>query len=177
MNKDELRKLMINKRKDILNKKELSTIIVDKLMNMDIYKKSRVIAIYNSLSSEVDTSYLINESLKEKIVLLPRIINDKMVFIIINKDTLYEKSRIGVMEPIGNIYDGIIDLIIVPGLAFDKNLNRLGFGMGYYDKYLSNNDIYKIGLCFDEQIVESVPVNELDIKMDMVITKDKTYVK
>ncbi len=177
MNKDELRKLMINKRKDILNKKELSTIIVDKLMNLDIYKKSRVIAIYNSLSSEVDTSYLINESLKEKIVLLPRIINHEMVFIIISKDTLYEKSRIGVMEPIGNIYDGIIDLIIVPGIAFDKNLNRLGFGKGYYDKYLSNNDIYKIGLCFDEQIVESVPVNELDIKMDMIITKEKTYVK
>ena len=175
MNKDELRKLMINKRKDILNKKELSTIIVDKLMNMDIYKKSRVIAIYNSLSSEVDTSYLINESLKEKIVLLPRIINDKMVFIIINKDSLYEKSRIGVMEPIGNIYDGIIDLIIVPGLAFDKNLNRLGFGMGYYDKYLSNNDIYKIGLCFDEQIIESVPVNEFDIKMDMIITKKRVF--
>lgn len=171
MTKDELRRLMIDKRKTISNKKELSTSIVNNLINLDIYKKARVIALYNSLNDEVDTSYLINESLKNKIVLLPRIIKDKMIFIMINKDTLYEKSSFGVMEPIGEEYLGNIDLIIVPGLAFDRKLNRLGFGMGYYDKYLSNKDIYKIGLCFDEQIVEFVPVNELDIKMDMVITK------
>lgn len=171
MTKDELRRLMIDKRKTIPNKKELSTSIVNNLINLDIYKKARVIALYNSLNDEVDTSYLINESLKNKIVLLPRIIKDKIVFIMINKDTLYAKSSFGVMEPIGEEYLGNIDLIIVPGLAFDRKLNRLGFGMGYYDRYLSNKGIYKIGLCFDEQIVEFVPVNELDIKMDMVITK------
>ena len=76
MNKEELRKLIIDKRKNILNKKELSTIIVNKLISLDIYKEARVIALYNSLDSEVDTSYLINESLKSKIVLLPRIINN-----------------------------------------------------------------------------------------------------
>ena len=176
MNKEELRKLIKEKRKNILNKKELSTVIVNNLMNLDIYKKARVVALYNSLKDEVDTTYLISESLKKKIVLLPKIINNEMVFIMINNNTLYEKSKIGVMEPMGNIYDGIIDLIIVPGLAFDNYLNRLGFGMGYYDKYLSNHDIYKIGICFDEQIVDVVPVNELDIKMDMIITKEKTYV-
>jgi 5-formyltetrahydrofolate cyclo-ligase len=175
MNKEELRKLIKDKRKNILNKKELSTIIVNKLMSLDIYKEARVIALYNSLDSEVDTSYLINESMNNKLVLLPKIINNKMLFIVINKDTLYEKSNIGVMEPIGDIYNGIIDLIIVPGLSFDSNLNRLGFGMGYYDKYLSNNNIYKIGLCFDEQIIDLVPTNDLDIKMDMVITKKRVY--
>ena len=64
MNKEELRKLIKDKRKNILNKKELSTIIVNKLISLDIYKEARVIALYNSLDSEVDTSYLINESLK-----------------------------------------------------------------------------------------------------------------
>jgi 5-formyltetrahydrofolate cyclo-ligase len=175
MNKEELRKIMIKKRKDILNKKEISLDIINKLMDLDIYKKARVIAVYNSLKDEVDTSYLINESMNNKLVLLPKIINNKMLFIVINKDTLYEKSNIGVMEPIGDIYNGIIDLIIVPGLSFDSNLNRLGFGMGYYDKYLSNNNIYKIGLCFDEQIIDLVPTNDLDIKMDMVITKKRVY--
>ena len=171
MNKNELRKLMIIKRKNIPNKKELSTIIINKIFNLDIYKKSKIIALYNSLKDEVDTSLLIKEALKEKIVLLPRIINDEMIFIEINKNTKYEKSSIGVLEPIGKIYNGNIDLVIVPGVSFDRNRNRLGFGMGYYDKYLTNKNIYKIGICFDEQIVDLVPHKKHDVKMDMIITE------
>lgn len=177
MTKEELRKLLIEKRKEIINKKELSTRIVDNLINLDIYEKAKVIALYKSMNSEVDTNWLINESLKNRIVLLPRIVDNKMIFIMINNDTKYSKSNIGVMEPIGEEYYGKIDLIIVPGIAFDKDLNRLGFGMGYYDKYLGNKDIYKIGLCFSEQIVNLVPVLNHDIRMDMVITENRVYCK
>ena len=177
MNKDELRRLMIKKRRDILNKDDLSLIISNKIINLDIYQKAKVIALYNSLKDEVDTKYLISESLENKIVLLPRIINDKIIFISINNKTTYTKSNLGIMEPIGDEYLGNIDLVIVPGISFDKNFNRLGFGMGYYDKYLSKNDIYKIGLCYQKQIVDFVPNNELDIKMDMVVTEEKTYMK
>ncbi len=177
MNKNELRKLMINKRKNILNKEELSTIIVNKLLELDIYEKAKVIALYHSLNDEVDTRLLINESLKNKIVLLPRIIDDKMVFIMVNNNTIYDKSNLGVIEPIGKEYDKDIDLIIVPGVAFDNNLNRLGFGKGYYDRYLIDKNISKIGLAFSEQIVDSVFHNELDIPMDMVITENKVYKK
>ena len=171
MNKDIIRKQMLIKRENIPNKKELSTIIVDKIINLDIYKKSRVVALYNSLPNEVDTNKLINESLKNKIVLLPRIINDKIEFIEINNNTKYIKSNFGVMEPIGNIYNGSIDLIIVPGVSFDRERNRLGFGMGYYDKYLSNKDIYKVGICFNEQLIDNLIVDEHDIKMDLIITE------
>lgn len=177
MNKSELRNNIINIRKSIINKEELSTIIVNKIINLDIYQKSKVIALYKSMKDEVNTNLLINESLKDKIVLLPKVIDNKMVFINVNKSTFYDKSSFGVLEPVGNVFVGNIDLIIVPGIAFDNKLNRLGFGKGYYDKYLSNKDIYKIGICFDEQIVDLVPTNELDIKMDMVITKNKVYKK
>ena len=177
MNKNELRKLLITKRKEILNKRELSMSIIDKLINLDIYKKSKVIAIYKSMEDEVDTNYLINESLKEKTILLPRIIDKEMVFIKINKNTKYSKSNFGVMEPIGNSYHSNIDLIIVPGVGFDNFFNRLGFGMGYYDKYLSKSNIYKIGLCFSEQMVSSLPTQKHDIKMDMIITENKIYQK
>ena len=173
MTKDELRKLLIKKRKEIIDKKELSTRIVNKVLELDIYKEAKVIALYKSMKDEVDTSLLINESLKEKVVLLPRIINDEMYFVIINQDTLYEKSNIGVLEPIGKKYNNAIDLIIVPGIAFDKNLNRIGFGKGYYDKYLSCHNIYKVGICFDEQIVDYIPTLDHDIKMDMIITEKK----
>ena len=177
MNKEEIRKLLLIKRKKIINKKDLSTIIVNKIIDLDIYKESKVIALYNSLTDEVDTDFLIKESLKEKIVLLPKIINNKMLFIIINNKTKYQKSSFKVMEPIGEIYNGPIDLIIVPGIAFDEKLNRIGFGMGYYDKYLSNKAIYKIGICFEEQMVDLIPIDNFDIPMDMVITENKIYKK
>ena len=170
MNKFELRKEMLNKRKNILNKKELSTVIVNKIIDLDIYKESRVVALYNSLPNEVDTKDLINKSL-DKIVLLPKIINNEMVFIEIDSNTKYEKSSIGVLEPLGTIYNGPIDIIIVPGVAFDRKLNRLGFGKGYYDRYLSNKEIYKVGICFSGQLIDTLPTDNHDIKMDLVITE------
>ena len=89
MNKNELRKLLITKRKEILNKRELSMSIIDKLINLDIYKKSKVIAIYKSMEDEVNTRDLINKFLKEKTILLPKIINNEMVFIKINQNTKF----------------------------------------------------------------------------------------
>ena len=176
MNKNELRELMIKKRKAILNKEELSKIIMNRIMNLDIYKKAKVIALYKSMKDEVDTSYLIMESLKKKVVLLPRI-NEEIEFICINQDTLYSRSNFGVLEPIGEAYNDIIDLIIVPGVSFDKDFNRLGFGKGYYDRYLYNNEIYKIGVCFKDQMIDLLPSEKHDIKMDMIITENKVYKK
>ncbi len=172
MNKTDIRNKMLLIRKKIVNKKELSTIIVDKVFNLDIYQKANVVALYKSIQDEVDTTYLISHSLVNKKILLPKIINKKMVFIEINRDTLYQKSKIGVMEPQSSqIYNGIIDLIIVPGVSFDKEKNRLGFGKGYYDKFLSKNNIYKIGLCFNEQIIDELPISSFDIPMDIIITE------
>ena len=175
MNKSELRKILIEKRREIKNKKELSKTIINRLINLDIYQKSKVIAVYNNMKDEVDTSYLINEYLKDKTILLPRIIDNEMVFIKINQHIKYIKSNFGVLEPIGSIYLGNIDLIIVPGVSFDDNLNRLGYGKGYYDKYLNNSNSYKIGLCFSEQMISNLPNEAHDIKMDMVITENRIY--
>ena len=173
--KDLVRKEMLQIRKNIIDKEKKSTIIVDKIINLDIYKKSHVIALYNSMTSEVDTSLLIENALQNKVVLLPRIINNEMKFIVINKNTKYENNKLGFKEPIGKIYNDKIDLIIIPGIAFDRNLNRLGFGKGYYDKYLFNKDIYKVGICFDEQVLVSLPVDSHDIKMNLVITEKEFY--
>ena len=173
-NKSELRMQMIAIRKKISDKKKKSTIIVDKILNLDIYKKSKNVALYNSMLSEVDTSCLISKSY-DKVILLPKIVDDKMIFVKINKNTKYHKSNIGVLEPIGDEYFGHIDLIIVPGVAFDREGNRLGFGKGFYDRYLTNTNIYKIGICFDDQIVNFLPHNKLDIKMNMIVTEKRVY--
>jgi 5-formyltetrahydrofolate cyclo-ligase len=63
-----------------------------------------------------------------------------------------------------------IDLVIAPGIAFDKNKSRLGRGKGYYDRFFINKRIVKIGVGFDFQLLESIPVNQFDIKMDKIIT-------
>ena len=174
--KKEIRNEMLFLRDNIEDRYNKSLIIKDKIKELDIYKNSNSIAIYSSMRSEVDTKELINESLSlGKKVLLPRIINkNKMIFIEINDNTVYERNSFGVLEPIGEECNDI-DLIIVPGVAFDKDNNRLGYGRGYYDKYLKDKDLYKIGICYQEQLVDLLPVDKYDIKMDMVITNELVY--
>lgn len=174
MDKKSLRKELINIRKSISNRKQKSTIIVNKIIKLKDYCNAKVIAIFKSLSDEVNTDYLINYSLKcGKIVLLPRVVGDNIVFIQVDQDTKYEKSKLGVMEPIfnqENVYADNIDLILVPGLGFDKDNNRIGYGKGYYDRFLKEKDICKIGICFKEQLLENIIVDKEDIPVDLVVT-------
>lgn len=169
--KKEIRKELLYLRDNLEDRYNKSMIIKNKILDLDIYKNSKVVAIYYSMKSEVDTKELIEESLSlGKKVLLPRIINkNKMIFITINKETNYERNSFGVMEPIGEEYSDI-DLIICPGVAFDKDNNRLGYGRGYYDKYLAKHNIYKIGICYKEQLIDKIDTDEYDIKMDMIVT-------
>ena len=123
--KKELRKELTFLRDNLEERYSKSLIIKDKIMNLDIYKHSHNIAIYSSMRSDVDTKELIKESLERGMnVYLPKVINKKkMIFMLINKDTIYERNSYGVLEPVdGNISDNF-DLIIIPGLAFDKDNN------------------------------------------------------
>ncbi len=169
--KKEVRRELLYLRDNLEDRVNKSMIVKDKIMNLDIYKNSKTIGLYYSMKSEVDTKELIKESLSlGKKVLLPKVLNkNKMIFIEVNNDTVYEKNSFGVMEPIGEEVNDI-DLIICPGVAFDKNNNRLGYGRGYYDKYLAKHDIYKIGICYKEQLIDNIEVDDHDIKMDLVIT-------
>ena len=181
MKKDEIRKKYIEIRKNIKFKKIKSYIIFLKIKNMDLYKKSNVIALYNSTSNEVNTKRLINYSLKKKkIVLLPVVVGKEIIFYKINKKTKYIKSKFGVFEPITDIKDkldpNVIDLIIVPGICFDYEGNRIGFGKGYYDRFLQNKNLNTIGICFDEQIIDKVEIEKTDISMDNLVT-DKRNIR
>ena len=177
--KDELRKKMISLRDNISNKKELSKIISNKIIELDIYKKSQIICLYKAMANEVDTEYLIQYSLKnKKTVLLPRVSDNNLVFLKINNDTKFIKSKFKVLEPVNNpedIYHGKIDLIICPGVCFDVFKNRMGYDKGYYDRFLQDKDIYKIGIGFNKQIMNKIPINNLDIKMNLVVT-EKTII-
>ena len=165
-------------RENIENKELKSIEIKNKIIALDEYKKAKVVAIYNNFSTEVSTKDIINEALEnQKIVCLPKIKNGEMKFYKINSlETDLIKNKFGIKEPIENkenfIDKEMIDIAIIPGLCFDTQNNRLGFGRGYYDKYLENTNIYKVGVGFNEQVLQKslIPVVETDIKMDKIIT-------
>ena len=171
MNKSELRKKYLDIRRSIPHKKEKSLIIKDKLLSL--LSKYHVIGIYASMDDEVSTDELIKELLHlSKVVVLPKIEGDHISFYqITSLDDLEVQGKYQIREPIGQkALKEAVGAIIVPGICFDMKKNRLGFGKAYYDKYLSKQDIYKIGICFDEQIIDEIPTEEWDIKMDIVIS-------
>lgn len=174
LNKKEIRENLLKVRNKITNKDEKSRLIIEKVINDPWYKEAKVIAIYKSLFSEVNTKDLIKECFeKNKIVLLPKIEKGFMNFYKIDENEKLLKSKFGVEEPLGlkeKLYTkNQIDLMIVPGVGFDKDNNRIGFGKGYYDKYLENTNIKTVGICFKEQIVDKLPHDEFDIRMDKII--------
>jgi 5-formyltetrahydrofolate cyclo-ligase len=86
------------------------------------------------------------------------------------------KGLLNIWEPVGEVFDHYdsIDLIIVPGLAFDRNKNRMGYGKGFYDKLLPHIQAKKAGICFEFQLFEQIPVDHFDQPMDLILTERQT---
>lgn len=135
---------------------------------------SHIIMLYNALSDEVPTQALMDKLVAQgKTVLLPCVINDTdMELRRYTGPQDLQTGSFGILEPTGELFTDYdtIDVAIVPGMAFDAEGHRLGRGKGYYDRFLSRvPHLYKIGLCFSWQLVDHVPYDEHDIKMDEVI--------
>ncbi|MBD7913968.1 5-formyltetrahydrofolate cyclo-ligase [Clostridium sp. Sa3CUN1] len=186
MNK-EYKKILRNKilsRRDSLNIKEKESIdnsIFNKLISTDLYKKSKSIFIYLSFDTEIDTKKIINRALQDKKeVYIPKIYKkDKsMKAIRLNSFEDLNKNSMGILEPIDDsdyINKEEIDLIIVPGVVFDLNGNRIGYGGGYYDRYLEDikKVSNKVALAYDLQIVDFIDPEAHDISVDYIITNTK----
>jgi len=144
------------------------------------FMKAEVILFYAATSFEVDTRPLILEGIKMgKRAALP--VTDtsrkKLVPVVIDNMESLAKSSLGIMEPAREeekiLSPESLDLIVVPGIAFDKSGNRLGRGAGYYDRFLADlpANTVKVGLAFDFQMIDDVPVVPgLDIRLDFVIS-------
>lgn len=133
-----------------------------------------VIMLYSALPDEVPTQALIERLVGQgKTVLLPRVVSDtEMELRRYTGQQDLHKGTYGIMEPSGELFTDYdtIDVAIIPGMAFDTEGHRLGRGKGYYDRFLTRVPyIYKIGLCFSWQMVDYVPCDENDIRMDEVI--------
>lgn len=136
------------------------------------YQKAKTVMLYHPLWDEVDVRPLFDISLKEgKRVILPTVKGDDIIPVEITADTEWVVGDFNILEPVAEPYNGSIDLVVVPGVAFDKNLNRLGRGKGYYDRFLAKHpNAFRLGLCFDFQIVDSIPTEPFDLPMNEIIT-------
>ena len=107
----------------------------------------------------------------KKQLILPTVVGDDIVPVALTATTIFKEGDFHIMEPQNAPYDGDFDLIIVPGVAFDRLGNRLGRGRGYYDRFLAKHlSVKRIGICFDFQLVDEIPTEPTDIKMHAIIS-------
>lgn len=180
-------------RKEVLHKRNSmshfeismkSKLIQQKLIESPVFNQSRSIGLYLAIGSEVQTREIINYALDlGKTVLLPRIMsNDLRFYVVDQKDfekNSFDVNRFGIKEPnIDNRPADFIDLLIIPGIVFDMYGFRIGYGYGYYDKYLTINKFSKsIGLAYDFQFIKKpIPILPHDRKIDVLITESGFHV-
>lgn len=138
----------------------------------EVFQQAETVLAYWSMDDEVYTHDFVKRWAGSKTLLLPCVKGDELELRYFDgEERLQPGEGYAIPEPVGELFTdwGKIDLILVPGVAFDKSGNRLGRGKGYYDKVLRETGACKVGVCFDFQLVERVPVEPHDVKMDRVV--------
>ena len=187
MDKKSIRKNILEARNnlDTHEKKKMDNIIEKKFLNSKEYICAKNIFIYISYGSEINTKNIILKAIKDnKNVYVPRteIKTRNMDAVnIISFDKLI-RNPYGILEPSNeelSIDPNELDLIVVPGVAFDNNKGRMGYGAGYYDRYFSKisekyyKRINKVALAYDFQIIDHIPMDKNDVPVDSIITTSK----
>lgn len=195
MIKAELRKQMLELRNalPILDQSEKSNAIVKQLLQLPLLHKAKTIFSYFPFRSEVSLLQLhqilqaTGDVQNHHRIALPRILSEpgKMEAAEYSIHQELEESKWGILQPGQDsveIPPQELDVILVPGVAFDRKGNRMGYGGGYYDRYLLQvrKDAVKIGICFRLQLTEHIETADHDLPMDFVVTEDevvRTYEK
>lgn len=153
--------------------KELSNNTLASLEQLPAFKEASVLLLYYSLPDEVYTHHFIEKWKDKKTILLPVVIDDELELRHYTGINDLQIGAYGINEPIGESFTdyNFIDLVIIPGVAFTKEGDRLGRGKGYYDRLLPRLSSPKVGICFPFQIVPDIPTEPFDIKMDIVMCK------
>ncbi|NMB26820.1 MAG: 5-formyltetrahydrofolate cyclo-ligase [Tissierellia bacterium] len=185
MDKKVLRKKMLEKRSQLSLEKieEKSKIIANNLFNLNQYKKANFIFSFISFKDEVNTHEIIKKSISiGKRVGVPIPVpktKELKVSELIDFDKELDLGFYNILTPkdkyIRIVPPQLVDLVLVPGVAFDKRGYRVGYGGGYYDRFFNNinKDIIKIGLCYEMQILSEVPKNSHDIPIDFILTEKR----
>lgn len=182
MNKNIIRKSILQKRDNISTSfmNIASRQIAQHLFSMNLFWELQTVMTYVNIKKEVATRDIIIKSLQlNKQVAVPVCIPETSNLLAARINNINELVRgyMGLWEPLKNnihpLHPNIIDIILVPAIAVDCNGNRLGYGKGYYDRFLINvrTDAVKIALVYSFQVISHVPTNSFDIPMDFIITE------
>ena len=175
----------ISEKRKTLSKEEVikkSKLIKKNLCSLSEFKKARNIMFYVSFNNEVDTHEVIKELLseKEKNIIVPYVLknNPSLQLSEIRDFNELEPKSFGILEPrelyIREFNPNKIDLVILPGLVFDKKGCRVGYGYGYYDRFLKKvKKVKKIGLAFELQLVDEIPKEKHDVPVDILVTEKR----
>ena len=178
MDKKQLRAL-IGAKKRVLTPSQIekaSRRLADQFLRTPQYRNAKSVYGYLPFNQEVDTAPILAQALRDgKRVALPKTYGSEMRFIWINDLTAVQKSTLGCPEPAadGPIADDPDALVLMPGLAFDWTGGRMGYGGGYYDKFLAGESHPTVALCYGFQLLPQVPAENHDLRVDCVISTDE----
>lgn len=179
MNKKEIRKEILKKRRELADEEVImsSEIICKKISEMEVYKSANDICLYMAINNEVDPSLLIEDSLSRgKNIWLPKVDGKTMDFFRFSYETKLVIGPYGIKEPDSEtmLLPDEKTLIIMPGAVFSKERDRIGYGGGYYDRYLYLNPCCKtLAIAYDFQVLEKIPAENHDIKPEYIVTESK----
>ncbi len=152
---------------------QASARLMEAFINTSQYKEAKSIYGYLPYNQEVRTWSILERALQDgKRVAVPKIYGDDMRFIYLSDLSQVEKGFGGIPEPVGDgpVADDRTALVLMPGLAFTKDGDRMGYGGGYYDRFLANEPAHPtVALCYDFQIVEYIPTEDYDVPVDLVL--------
>lgn len=155
------------------DKQTEADVLFSYLENLEQVRNSKKILLYHPMSDEIDVMKAVRKWAETKEIYLPAIEGDDIVIRQYKSEQDLKIGKYGILEPVGAVLDNPeeINLVIVPGRAFDIRGYRLGRGKGYYDRLLPKMRAIKIGVCFDCQYIFRVPAEEHDIPMDYVVCR------
>ena len=181
--KGAIRRKMLDRRDSLsaIEILERSNRVIENLRSVDDFSGAEVVMSYISFGTEVNTHGLIRSLMGKKVVLVP-VVTDKekgeMVLSELRDWKELSSGAYGILEPreVRERDAGDVDISVVPGIAFDRQGNRIGYGGGYYDRLLKRIGGKKVGIAYDFQILDSIPVEAHDTGVDMIVT-DKNIVR
>ena len=142
--------------------------LIKQIIALPSFQRARVIGLYAPIKNEPDLRPLINQG---KVVLLPKVVGDTLIYGRWKNNDVLVKSSLQILEPNTDHDEShLLDLLIIPGVAFDRLGNRLGFGKGYFDRYLaSKRPPLVIGVCYPFQLQPKLQVTKDDMNVDLVL--------
>ena len=169
---------IIEQRRRVMTKEQVakdSAAVLRQIEASPRFQQAKVIMLYYPVHNEVDLRPLLEKYYHEKTMLLPVTHRHYMEVRPYDGEDMMRRGHFGVPEPQTERYNGHIDMIFVPGVAFDHHRNRIGRGGGYYDKFLRRHPrAFQVGVCYDYQLKnKTIPHNLLDRKVDRIITPSR----